>query len=113
MSSDGLPAQTKRQRLDGRNYKIEIARPNVIGTYQRHMGWVDRHNRYRQDILGVQMEILGMALVDAFLIARKFLPRWKQQDDSESSSGTLLRPPLKYACPLRGWLFHKVEKTSR
>jgi hypothetical protein len=38
VSCDGLPAQKKRQRLDGRNYKIDIPRPNVIGTYQRHMG---------------------------------------------------------------------------
>ena len=107
VSSEGLPAQKKRQRLDGRNYKIDIPRPNVIGTYQRHMGWVDRHNRFRQDILGlhniwktkrwqtrVQMEILGMALVDAFLIARKFLPRWKQQEDSESTFFRFLRELL-------------------
>ena len=107
VSSDGLPAQKKRQRLDGRNYQIEIPRPNVIGTYQQHMGWVDRHNRFRQDILGlhqvwktkrwqtrIQMEIFGMALVDAFLVARKFIPRWTNQDDSESTFFRFLRELL-------------------
>jgi hypothetical protein len=44
----------KRQQLDGRNYQIEILRPKVISIYQNHMGWVDRHNRFRQDILGLQ-----------------------------------------------------------
>ena len=71
------------------------------------MGWVDRHNRYRQDILGLQniwktkrwqtrmqIEILAMGLVDAFLIARKFLPRWKQVDDSESAFFRFLRELL-------------------
>jgi hypothetical protein len=82
LSNDGEPAQKKRQRLDERNYRIEINRPKVIATYQNHMGWVDRHNRFRQDILGlhviwktkrwqtrVQIEIFGMTLVDAFLLA--------------------------------------------
>ncbi len=41
LSSEGEPAQ--------KNYRIEIARPKVISTYQNHMGWVDRHNRFRQD----------------------------------------------------------------
>ena len=35
-----------------------------------------------------------MALVDAFLIARKFLPRWKQQEDSESTFFRFLRELL-------------------
>jgi hypothetical protein len=47
LSSEGEPTQKKRQRLDGRNYRIEIARPKVIARYQNHMGWVDRHNRFR------------------------------------------------------------------
>jgi hypothetical protein len=83
LSSEGEPAQKKRQRLDGRNYRIDITHPKVIATYHNHMGWGDRHNRLRQDILGlhviwetkrwrtrVQIEIFAMALVDAFLIAR-------------------------------------------
>ncbi len=90
-----------------RNYKVDIARPKVIATYQSHMGWVDRHNRFRQDILGlhniwktkrwqmrVQIELMVMALVDAFLIARKFLPRWKLDDESESSFFRFLRELL-------------------
>jgi hypothetical protein len=104
VASPGEPAQKKRQRLDGRKYSIAIPRPMVISKYQNHMGWVDRHNRFRQDILGLhniwktkrwqtqmQIEILAMALVDSFLIARKFLPRWKVVDDSESSFFRYLR----------------------
>jgi len=53
------------------------------------MGYVDRHSRFRQGILGlnrvwktkrwqtrVQLEIFGVALVNAFLLARKFMPKW-------------------------------------
>ena len=106
-TSEGEPAQKKRQRLDGRNFSIQIPRPKIIGEYHEHMGWVDRHNRYRQDIFGLQniwktkrwqtrmqIEILAMGLVDAFLIARKFLPRWKQVDDSESAFFRFLRELL-------------------
>jgi hypothetical protein len=42
----------------------------------------------------IQIEILAMALVDSFLIARKFLPRWKIVDDSESSFFRYLRELL-------------------
>ena len=61
------------------------------------MGWVDRHNRFRQDILGLYRvwktkswqqrfltEFFGIALVDAFLLARKFIPRWMNAPDTES-----------------------------
>jgi hypothetical protein len=54
------------------------------------MGYIDRHNRFRQNILGlakvwrtkkwqvrVLLEIFGMAVVDSFLLARKFMPRWQ------------------------------------
>ncbi len=107
LSNDGEPAQKKRQRLDGRNYRIEINRPKVLVTYQHRMGWVDRHNRFRQDILGlhviwktkrwqtrVQIELFGMALVDAFLVARKFIPKWRHVDDLESSFFCFLRELL-------------------
>ena len=40
------------------------------------------------------MEIFGMALVDAFLVARKFIPRWTNQDDSESTFFRFLRELL-------------------
>ncbi len=42
----------------------------------------------------MQIEILAMALVDCFLIARKFLPRWEVVDDSESSFFHFLRELL-------------------
>ncbi len=49
----GEPAEKKRQRADGRNYKIEVNRPRVVEDYQKNMGYIDRHNRYRQNILGL------------------------------------------------------------
>ena len=92
----GAPAEKKRQRADGRNYRIEVPRPRIIEDYQNNMGYVDRHNRYRQNILGlaklwrtkkwqvrVILEIFGMALVDSFLLARKFVPRWQNADESD------------------------------
>ena len=60
------------------------------------MGYIDRHNRYRQNILGlaklwrtkkwqvrVILEIFGMAVVDSFLLARKFIPRWQNADTDD------------------------------
>ena len=92
----GAPAGKKRQRADGRNYQIEVPRPRVVEDYQKNMGYVDRHNRYRQNILGlaklwrtkkwqvrVILEVFGMALVDSFLLARKFVPRWQNADDTD------------------------------
>ncbi len=93
LSNDGKTAQNKRQK--------------VIATYKNHMGWVGRHNRFRQDILGLhviwktkrwqtraQIELFGMALVDAFLTARKFIPKWRHIDDSEPSVFRFLRKLL-------------------
>ena len=95
LSQLGEPAAKKRQRADGRNYEIQVDRPRVVEDYQKHMGFVDRHNRYRQNILGlatlwrtkkwqvrVILEIFGMSLVDSFLLARKFVPRWKNAEDN-------------------------------
>ena len=94
VSTLGEAADKKRQRADGRNYKIQVDRPRVIEDYQKNMGYVDRHNRFRQNILGmaklwrtkkwqvrVILEVFGMALVDSFLLARKFVPRWQQADN--------------------------------
>ena len=63
------------------------------------MGWVDRHNRFRQDILGlhrtwktkrwqtrIQLEMIGMAVVDAFLVSRHFQPQWRHSDANTESS---------------------------
>jgi hypothetical protein len=50
----GKPAPKKRQDFDTNiNYQINIPRPQIIAKYQHEMGWVDRHNRYRQGILGL------------------------------------------------------------
>jgi hypothetical protein len=50
----GKPAPKKRQDFETNiNYKINIPRPHIIAKYQHGMGWVDRHNRYRQEILGL------------------------------------------------------------
>jgi hypothetical protein len=95
----GPQANKKRQRLDGRSYNIKVNRPSIIAHYNEQMGWVDRHNRFRQDILGlhrvwktkrwqtrIQLEMLGMALVDTFLLARKFIPKWATNDDEQESA---------------------------
>ena len=62
------------------------------------MGYVDRHNRFRMDILGLArvwktkkwqsrmiVEILGMAIVDCFLLARKFMPAYISMPDTDST----------------------------
>ena len=96
-SADGDAASKKRQRSDGRDYRIFVKRPRIVQTYQEEMGWVDRHNRFRQDMLQlnkcwttkrwqtrIQTEVLATSMVDAFLLARKFLPRWQNAEDSKS-----------------------------
>ena len=97
ITTPGNPALKKRQRADGRNYQIQVPRPAVVAKYQSEMGWVDRHNRYRQSMLGlsaiwktkrwqtrIQTEVLAMSMVDAFLLARKFMPKWRGQPDTDS-----------------------------
>ncbi len=62
----------------------------------KKMGYIDRHNRFRQNILGlakvwrtkkwqvrVILEIFGMAVVDSFLLARKFIPRWQNANTDD------------------------------
>ena len=94
----GEPALKKRQKTNGRNYRIQVPRPKIIEDYQRNMGYVDRHNRFRMDILGLArvwktkkwqsrmiVEILGMAIVDSFLLARKFMPAYISMTDIDST----------------------------
>jgi hypothetical protein len=96
-SEDGDAAPKKRQRSDGRDYRIFVKRPGIVQTYQEEMGWVDRHDRFRQGMLQlnkcwtmkrrqtrIQTEALATSMVDAFFLARKFLPRWQNAEDSES-----------------------------
>jgi hypothetical protein len=92
----GPPALKKRQDRKGTNYNINIPRPAIIAKYQQEMGWVDRHNRFRQGILHlpniwttrrwqtrIQLEILALTLVDTFLACRKIMPRWQKEGDEE------------------------------
>ena len=73
------------------------------------MGWVDRHNRYRQGILGlhsiwktkrwqtrIQLELLGVTLVDSFLACLHLLPKWRDEQDDDQE-GSLF---WKYVCVL-------------
>jgi hypothetical protein len=97
VTTPGEPAPKKRQHIDGRNYYLPIPRPHVIAKYQGEMGYVDRHNRFRQGILHlpniwktrrwqtrIQLEILGLTLVDSFLACRKLMVRWQEEGDEES-----------------------------
>ena len=89
-SEPGEPAAKKRQRADGRNYSIDIPRPKAIAEYAKNMGNVDMHNRYRQGMLRlherwrtntwqtrIQNELIAMTVVDAYLCAAKFMPKWR------------------------------------
>jgi hypothetical protein len=98
----GKPAQNKRQEFEtNTNYRIHIPRPQIIAKYQQEMGWVDRHNRYRQGILGlheiwktrrwqtrIQLELLGVTLADSFLASLHVLPKW-QMEKEEEQDGSL------------------------
>jgi hypothetical protein len=58
---------------------------------------VDRHNNFRQGTLHlakiwktkrwqtrIQLELLGLTMVDAYLACRKIMPKWQGLDDMES-----------------------------
>ena len=96
-TDDGEPASKKRQRADGRDYYIDVKRPKIIQVYQQNMGWVDRHNRYRQAMLKLdqvwkttryqtrmQLEIMALSMVDTFLACRMFMPKWRDMPGDES-----------------------------
>jgi hypothetical protein len=76
------------------------------------MGWVDRHNRFRQDILGlhniwktkrwqtrVQIELMAMALVDAFL--RELLPKKSLTNPNRLSSDSFVNCFLPWPMQLK------------
>jgi hypothetical protein len=96
VTTPGEPAPPKMQNITGRNYYLSIPRPHVIAKCQGEMGYVDRHNRFRQGILHlpniwkprrwqtrIQLEILGLTLVDSFLACRKLMVRWQEEGDEK------------------------------
>jgi hypothetical protein len=98
----GKPAPKRRQDVLGTNYLKEIPRPDIIAKYQVEMGYVDRHNNFRPGTLKsaktwktkrwptrIQLELLGMTMVYAFLACRKIMPKYRDLDDSDSIFGNL------------------------
>ena len=51
VTTPGKSAPKRRQDVAGTNYLKEIPRPEIIAKYQGEMGWVDRHNNFRQGTL--------------------------------------------------------------
>jgi hypothetical protein len=50
-SGPGASAAKKRQRADGRNFSVQVDRPQVIAERAQNVGNVDVHNRHRQGVL--------------------------------------------------------------
>jgi hypothetical protein len=97
VTTPGKPAPKRRQDIEGTNRLKEIPRPEIIAKYQGEMGYVDRHNNFRQGTLHlakiwktkrwqtrIQLELLGLTMVDAYLACRKIMPKWQGLDDMES-----------------------------
>jgi hypothetical protein len=93
----GKPVPKRRQDIQGINFSKEVPRPDIIAKYQSEMGHVDRHNNYRQGTLRlaktwktkrwqtrIQLELLGMTMVDAFLACRKIMPKYRDMEDFDS-----------------------------
>ncbi len=52
VTTPGKPAPKRRQDLQGTNWLKEVPRPGIIAKYQGgKMGYVDRHNQFRQGYL--------------------------------------------------------------
>ena len=97
VTTPGKPAPKRRQNLEGTNWLKEVPRPSIIAKYQGEMGYVDRHNQFRQGYLHlakiwktsrwqtrIQLELLGLTMVDAFLACRAQMPKWQNLDDEKS-----------------------------
>ena len=93
-SGPGASAAKKRQHADGRNFSIQVDRPQVIAEHAQNMGNVDLHNRCRQGMLKLhqvwsvkhwqtrmQSELFATCLVDGFLLSQHFLPAWQAASD--------------------------------
>jgi hypothetical protein len=92
------PKRQRRQDIEGTNWLKQIPRPDTIAKYQGEMGYVDRHNQFRQGTLHlakirktkrwqtrIQFELLGLTMVNAYLACRKLMPKWQGLDDMEES----------------------------
>jgi hypothetical protein len=97
VTTPGKPAPKRRQDIEGTNFSKEVARPEIIAKYQGEMGFVDRHNQFRQGYLHlakvwktsrwqtrIQLELLGLSMVDAFLACRAHMPKWQHLGHDES-----------------------------
>ena len=97
VTTPGKPAPKRRQDIDGNNFLKSVPRPHLIAKYQGEMGYVDRHNQFRQGYLHlpkiwktnrwqtrIQFELLGLTMVDAFLACRAQMPKWQNLDDDKS-----------------------------
>ena len=51
VTTPGKPAPKRRQDILGHNWLKEVARPDIIAKYRGEMGFVDRHNQFRQGYL--------------------------------------------------------------
>jgi hypothetical protein len=114
----GKPAPKRRQDKEGSTWLKEIPHPDVIAKYQNEMGYVDRHNNFRQYFLyiwlklgkprtwqtRIQLELLGMTMVDAFLACRKLCPggnTWTMNPQFFGNLFTLSRPSWTIGLGLR------------
>jgi hypothetical protein len=94
-SGPGASAAKKRQRADGRDFSIQVDRPQVIAEHTQDVGNVELHNRHRQGMFKihqvwsvknwqtrVQSELFATCLVDGFLLSQHFLPAWQAASDT-------------------------------
>ena len=97
VTTPGKPAPKRRQDILGHNWLKEVARPDIIAKYQGEMGFVDRHNQFRQGYLHlakiwkttrwqtrIQLELLGLSMVDAYLACRAHMPKWQHLPNDHS-----------------------------
>jgi hypothetical protein len=98
VTTPGKPAPKRRQDIEGTTWLKAIHRPHIIiAKYQSEMGYVDRHNQFRQAYLHlpkiwkthrwqtrIQLELFGLSMVDAFLACRAQMPKWQNLDEEKT-----------------------------
>jgi hypothetical protein len=83
--------------IQGTNWLKEVPRSGIIAKYQGGMGYVDRHNKFWQGYLHlakiwkttrwqtrIQLELLGLTMVEDFLACCAQMPKWQNLDDEKS-----------------------------
>ena len=120
-SSDGVPAEKKRQRDDGTNFKVQVPRPHLVQELQECAQGIDGHNQKRQGVLKLEefwkvkqwykrmfTSIMSSCLVDTINIWEYFNPPMEPSTSDDFASRN-----VSFAADLINELLPKSNNSER